>query len=158
YPERIARRLSQPPSSGVYRGKMKGKERRFFWLCLTLALLLWGLSFPLRCVGQATRVGGLMLLDGALLGAALAGVPRTRRPLGIYAWLGVALLTLWPLIAGWPAVGAEAVHPWRGAPSIVLNYFDMLRVGAFLLGIPYPFARLGQHAPDPLPERKTDVP
>jgi len=101
---------------------------------------------------MAAVVGGFSLLDGALCGAALAWATRTRRPLLIYAGVAVAALTVWPVAVGWPLAGASDVHPWRGAPSLVLNYFDALRVVVYLLGIPYPFARLGHHAPDLPPE------
>lgn len=122
--------------------------RRLGIVCLSLALLLWALSFPLHCVGRATLVGGFSLLDGAALGAALAMVTRTRRPLAIYGWLAVAALTFWPILAVWPPGGASDVHPGPNAPALASNYFDALRLGLFFLGIPYPFARCGHHAPD----------
>ena len=75
---------------------------------------------------------------------------RTRRPLGIYACLAAAVLTFWPLLHSWPPADAWDVHPWPGAPPLVSTYFEALRGCLFLLGIPYPFARLGQHGPDPL--------
>jgi hypothetical protein len=37
-------------------------------------------------------------------------------------------------------------------PEIFANYLDLLRLALFLLGFLYPFARFGQHAPDPLPK------
>ena len=89
-----------------------------------------------------------MLLDGLLLGGALAAVTRTRRPLLIYLWLGVAALSLWWLIVFQLPGEAESVQLWQGAPSLLKNYFDILRVGVFLAGIPYPFIRIGHHAPD----------
>jgi hypothetical protein len=123
--------------------------RRLGILCLSLALLLWALSFPLHCAGRAALVSGFSLLDGAALGAALAMVTRTRRPLAIYGWLAVAALTFWPLLVVWPPGGAFDVHPGPYAPALASNYFDVLRLGLFFLGIPYPFARCGHHAPDP---------
>ncbi len=128
-----------------------GVARRIGIVCLMLALLCLAPALPLHCLGPAVRVGGFGLLDGALLGTALAMITRTRRPLWIYTWLAVAALTLWLVYEGWPPAGPWEIHPWPGAPDIVYNYLDVLRSVLFILGLPYPFARLGYHAPDPLP-------
>jgi hypothetical protein len=125
--------------------------RRLGWACFALALAFWALALPLGCAGRAAVVGGFSLLAGALCGTLLALVTRTRRPTFIYACLAGAALTVWPILVGWPPGGAADVHPWRDAPSLVLNYFDALRPVMYLLGLPYPFARLGHHAPDPHP-------
>ncbi|HZO91479.1 MAG TPA: hypothetical protein VFB38_24365 [Chthonomonadaceae bacterium] len=116
-------------------------------VCLSAALALWALSFPLHSLWQATRIGGFALLDGVACGTALAMVTRTRRPLFIYGWLGVAALTLWPIWIGWPPDPLDA-------PNAVLTYLDLLRLVLYVLGLPYPFARLGYHAPDPRPSGK----
>lgn len=121
---------------------------RLGWVCLGLALAFYALSFPLHCAALAAWVGGFSLLDGFVLGTALALATRTRRPVLIYACLAIALLTLWPLVAAWPPGDAWDVHPWRGAPVLIYNYFDVLRPCLYLLGSPYPFARFGHHAPD----------
>ena len=125
--------------------------RRLGWICLTLIIALGTPSIPLHCTGVALSVGGVSMLAGGMLGAALAMVTRSRRPIHIYFWLAIAALTFFPLYHGWPPGDSFDILPWRGAPEIVYNYFDILRGGAYLLAMPYPFARLGQHAPDPLP-------
>ncbi|HZT43702.1 MAG TPA: hypothetical protein VFA07_16165 [Chthonomonadaceae bacterium] len=123
------------------------------WGCAFVAIGFLALSLPLRCVKQAGEIGGFSLLDGAVMGACLALITRTRRPTWIYLLLAAAMLTLWPIVVAWPPGDPEAIHPWRGAPEIATNYFDALRVCLFLAGIPYPFVRLGHHAPDlPPPE------
>ena len=130
------------------------------WICLALALALLALSIPLRCVGRALLVGGFSFLDGALLGTALALATRTRRPPGIYAALLLAALTLWPLVSAWPPGDVRDVTFADAAPGLAAYYFDILRFCLFVLGMPYPFARLGYHAPDPPPppqEKEPDV-
>jgi hypothetical protein len=123
-------------------------------VCLLSTLALWSLSAPLHCTGRAGLVGGFALVDGALMGLALAFVTRSRRPLLIYLFIGLALLTLWPLAAswpldkGWPIGDPGAIAAWPGAPALVYNYFDILRACVFALAIPAPFARYGQHGPD----------
>ena len=128
------------------------------WGCAFFAAGFLALSLPLRCVGPAAAIGGFSLLDGVVMGACLALITRTRRPIWIYLLLAGACLTLWPIVAAWPPGDPAAIHPWRGAPAIVTNYFDALRVCLFLAGIPYPFARLGHHAPDPIPPENPPVP
>jgi len=128
------------------------------WACALVAVGFLALSLPLHCMGRAAEIGGFSLLDGAALGACLALITRTRRPTAIYLLLAAALLTLWPVCVAWPPGNPEEIHPWRGAPDIVTNYFDALRVCLFLAGIPTPFARLGHHAPDPLPPENPPVP
>lgn len=110
---------------------------------------------PLQCAGRAALVGGFALFDGSLMGLALALVTRARRPVLIYLFFGLAMLTLWPLAAswpldkGWPIGDPGAIVVWLGAPTLVYNYFDILRACVFTLAIPAPFARYGQHGPDP---------
>lgn len=113
---------------------------------------MWLPSFWLRCPQQATVIGGFSLLDGFMFGSALALITRTRRPVLIYLYLGVVVLTFVPLFQSWPPGGPWDVRLSPGMPEILLNYLDMLRIGLFLLGFPYPFARFGQHGPDPRPE------
>ena len=132
----------------------KASYNRLGMSCLAIITALFALSLPLHCPVRALMVGGVSLLAGGMLGTALAMITRTPRPLLIYFWLGVAALTFVPLYRGWPPGDALDIFPWRGAPDIVYNYFDILRGGVYLLAMPYPFARLGQHAPDPLPPDK----
>ena len=128
--------------------------RRLGGVCLLLALALWSLALPLHCAGRAALSGGFALLDGILMGLALAAVTRARRPLLIYLWLGLAAATLWPLweswplYRGWPIGNPGDVVAWPGAPDLVYSYFDILRACVFLLAIPAPFALYGQHGPD----------
>lgn len=82
------------------------------------------------------------------MGASLAMTTRTLRPFQIYIWLGSAFLMLTPLYLNFPSADENDVHLWKGAASIASNYFDVLRMGVFLLAIPYPFALLGHHATD----------
>jgi hypothetical protein len=119
--------------------------------CLILAIVWLLPALRLQCLERAAIIAGASLLEGALLGTAMAMITRTRKPLAIYFWLLICLLSLGPLCASWPAGSPWEIHPWPGAPRLVYFYFDMLRMVFFLLGIPYPFVRWGYHAPDPLP-------
>lgn len=136
---------------------MSGAMRRLGGICLALSLLLWLPSLPLHCAGRAALVGGFSLLNGVLLGTLLAVITRTRRPLLIYACLGGVLLSFWPLFVSWPPAEQSEIYLPHGAPEILLNYFDILRGVLFLLGVPFPFATLGHHAPDPLPPAPTET-
>jgi len=117
-------------------------------VCLLLTAVSLTFSIPLRCVVKAAVVGGISLLDGILFSLSLAAVTRTRSAGWIYFFLLCALLTLAPLYLGWPAADSDDLTLWRGAPDLLGNYFDMLRVALFLFGLPYPFARFGHHGPD----------
>jgi hypothetical protein len=81
-------------------------------------------------------------------------VTRARRPAVIYFWLLLAAATFWPIWHEWPLqqgrpIGDPAtLHPWPGAPTWVENYYDLLRLGGLMLGLPFPFVRFGRHAPD----------
>jgi hypothetical protein len=131
---------------------------RLGWVCAGLITVILGLSIPLRCFQVAVPIVVVSSLEGAGMGAALAMVTRTKRPLAIYAWLAAAGLTLLPFVLTWPPGDSSDVFLWRGAPDILSNYFDLARGGAFLLAMPFPFARLGQHAPDPLPPDEAEPP
>ena len=117
-------------------------------VCLGLIIFTLVLAFPLRCFPLALGVALSAGTAGTALGAALALVTRTTSPLAIYLLLGAAALTFVPLAHPWPAADSFDVLAWRGAPDIVYGYFDGLRAAAFLLSIPFPFARLGRHTPD----------
>ena len=123
-------------------------QNRLLFGCLLMAAGLFALSVPLRCMASAEIVGGAALGGGALFGLSLAAVTRTRRTSLIYFFLLCAALTLGLLIFSWPPADSELAALWRGAPSLFSNYFDVLRPALFLLGLPYPFARFGQHSPD----------
>ncbi len=123
-------------------------KRHVGFFCLVLILVLLSLSIPLRCVVLAMQVGAMTGFAGACMGASLAMTTRTLRPFQIYLWLGATFLTLAPLYLNFPSADENDVHLWKGAPSIASNYFDVLRMGVFLLAIPYPFALLGHHATD----------
>ena len=125
-------------------------QNRLLFVCLLLAAGALSLSVPLHCVHKAALVGGFSLLDGLGFGLALAAVTRTRRAGWIYFFLLCAVVTLTPLFLSWPAADSDDLTLWRGAPSLFENYFDVLRPALFLLGLPYPFARFGSHAPDPI--------
>ncbi len=120
-------------------------------VCLTLSLLAIAASLPLGCLLPALTLGSFSLFDGMLLGTALALITRTRLVWLIYLLLALAAFTLWPLFQEWPAGNAWDIHPWQGAPALVYGYLDAERMLLFLLGIPAPFALLGQHGPDRLP-------
>jgi hypothetical protein len=125
--------------------------RKLGLFCLVATALALAASIPLGCVPVALRIGGFSLADGAGLGFALAMVTRTRRPWLIYLGLALGALTFAPLMLEWPPGDAWDIHPWHGAPPIVYNYLDVLRTALYLVGLPWPFARFGYHAPDPLP-------
>jgi hypothetical protein len=127
--------------------------RRIGLVSLTLIALAFSLAAPLRCIEKAILVGGVALCSGGLLGASLAWITRTRNPWLIYLALGIAALCFWPLTAAWPHTEIWDVRPSRTWPRFFYNYLDYLRGILFLVGIPYPFARFGQHTPDPRPDR-----
>ena len=118
---------------------------------LTVVGLALAAAVPLNCVEVALHVGGGSLAAGIGLGLSLALVTRTRRPWLIYLALALGALTFVPLAWEWPHGNSWDVHPWHGAPPLVYGYPDGLRTLLFLVGIPWPFARFGYHAPDPLP-------
>ncbi|MCS6775901.1 MAG: hypothetical protein RMJ43_11625 [Chloroherpetonaceae bacterium] len=126
----------------------------FGLLCAGLALLLWALALPLGCAGQAALIGGVSLGSGALLGLMLALITRTLRPAVIYLCLCVAVAACVPLLREWPPGDMRDVRLAPGMPGFLAYYLDLLRVALFVLGIPYPFARLGHHAPDPVARRE----
>lgn len=125
--------------------------------CLGLALLLWAVSLPLHCANLAIGVATANFMAGGLFGLFLALVTRTRTPWQIYLFLGLACLTLWPLYRNWPPADYGDLVVPQGAPSILENYFTLLRLSVFLLGLPFPFAALGQHGPDPLPANTAEL-
>ncbi len=126
--------------------------RKLGLFCATVVVLALAAAVPLGCFFAALRVGGGSLLAGIGLGLALAFVTRTRRPWPIYLGLALGALTFVPITLEWPPGDAWEVHPWHGAPPLVYGYLDGLRTLLYLLGIPWPFARFGHHAPDPIPE------
>ncbi|MCW3097079.1 MAG: hypothetical protein JWL77_2697 [Chthonomonadaceae bacterium] len=125
--------------------------RKLGLFCLVVVVLALAAAIPLGCFVVALRVGGGSLLAGAGLGTALALVTRTRRPWLIYLALALGALTFLPFYFDWPPGDAWDVHPWHGAPPLAYSYLDMLRTLLYLVGIPWPFARFGHHAPDPIP-------
>ena len=129
---------------------------RLGWACLALITAMLLLSFPLHCFRMAATVAAGSATAGAGLGTAMAMVTRTRRPVAIYAWLAACGLTFLPLLFAWPPGDSFDVTLWRGAPDILSNYFEFMRGGVFLLAMPFPFARFGQHGPDPLPTDKSE--
>lgn len=126
----------------------------FGLLCAGFALLLWALALPLGCVRQATWIGGVSLASGVLLGLMLALITRTLRPAIIYVYLCVAVAACVPLLREWPPGDMRDMPLAPGMPGFLVYYLDLLRVALFLLGIPYPFARLGHHAPDAVMPRE----
>ncbi len=124
--------------------------------CLGLSVLLWAVSLPLHCTTLAIGVAAANFVAGGLFGLCLALVTRTRTPWQIYLFLGLACLAIWPLYRNWPPAGYSDVIVPQGAPSLLENYFTLLRLSVFLLGLPFPFAAFGQHGPDPLPGNTAD--
>jgi hypothetical protein len=118
-------------------------------VCLLLAVGLWAVSLWAGNAGASALVGGFSFGNGAVFGGFLAMVTRTRRPVLIYLLFLLALLSLTPLLLGWPPVLASSTSLPASVPGWLKDYPDILRLLLFLLGIPYPFARLGYHAPDP---------
>ena len=128
--------------------ELKDITRRVGAICVLMVLLGLLPAPALHCGDRALWVGGVSLLDGGAFGLALALVTRTQRPFWIYAFLGLALLALWPVCVAWPPADSSEVHLWRGAPDVFSNYFDVLRVVFFVVGTVWPFARFGQHSAD----------
>ena len=119
--------------------------RKTGWFCLgggvLLAVCAWGLGILL----QAAKVGGGAFALGAAFGLGLAAITRTRRPLFIYLALGATGAALWLAVQGFPLL--EEMESDRNRTAL-----EWLRLAAFLLGAPYPFARYGFHAADSVPE------
>lgn len=113
-----------------------------------IIILSTSMSVALHCTRAACAVSVASLLLGLFAGGMLAAITRTRNPFAIYALIALAALTLWPIFELWPPADSEDIVAWKGAPSLVYNYFDFLRLGVYLVAIPYPFARFGIHAPD----------
>ena len=108
--------------------------------------MIW--AIPLQCVVPALKVGFVSILTGGAMGLSMAMITRTKTPWQIYLWLGASLLTFVPLFLNYPAADESEIHLWKGAPSIVSSYFDLLRLGLYLIALPYPFATLGHHRSD----------
>lgn len=117
-------------------------------VCAILGMTILAGAIPFGAGPIAYRAGTFPVLDGIVFGALLAGVTRTRRPVLIYGLLLAAAAALWPLYAGWPASPPLAPEMPEGRQELIHNYLDILRIVLFLLAVPYPFARLGFHAPD----------
>ena len=117
-------------------------------VCAILGLAMLMGAIPFGAWPVAYRAGAFPVLDGIVFGALLAGVTRTRRSVLIYGLLLAAAAALWPLYAEWPATPPLAPEMPEGRQELIHNYLDILRIVLFLLAVPYPFARLGFHAPD----------
>ena len=120
-------------------------------VCLGLISVMLAVSIPLHCFPTAAAVTAVDGLAGCGLGTALAMVTRSRRPIAIYFWLLIGIMTALTLGFGWPPGDISDIRLWHKAPEIFENYFDFLRGGVYLLAMPFPFAKLGFHRPDPLP-------
>lgn len=133
---------------------MKYLKVGIFSLLITVLLGLVGI--PLQAGSMAARLACANYTAGALFGISLAMATRTRNPWQIYFWLILAGATLWPLWVAWPPGGHADVVIAEGMPGWLEAYPGLLRPLTFLLGLPFPFAVLGQHGPDPLPENGTE--
>lgn len=125
-------------------------------ICLVAAALLFAPALYLHCVAFALGAGLKTALLGGLAGLSLAGATRTLRVALIYLGLFAAVCATWGLISVLDAASAESFLIPKGASSIWESYPVFLRIGAFFLAAPYPFARLGYHAPDVFSD--TDAP
>lgn len=119
-------------------------------VCLLITLAIFALSYPLQCMPRALWMEGFTAADGFAFGVLLAGITRTRRPGLIYLLMALAALTIWPIFISWPPAEVWEVHLWPGATTLLLYYFDAARFAVFLMAMPYPFVRWGQHGPDPI--------
>ncbi len=126
--------------------------KRTGWGCLIAAALLFAPSLYLHCAPFALRIGLTMALLGTLMGLSLAGATRTRRATLIYLGLFAAFCTGWGFVAALDSASSESLLLPKGASQIWENYPVFLRIGAFFLAVPYPFARWGYHAPDVITE------
>lgn len=126
--------------------------RRTGWACLIAVCLLFTPSLYLHCASFALLIGLKMGVLGLLLGLSLAFVTRTRRAILIYLGLLVAFCAGWFFFVMLDSVDLPSFVVPRGAPTIWENYPVFLRIGTFLLCVPYPFARWGYHAPDAFSE------
>ncbi|MDE2125059.1 MAG: hypothetical protein KGJ62_00530 [Armatimonadetes bacterium] len=117
-------------------------------VCSAIIVTTAAAAAPIGALRPALSVGAVAAGSGALFGASLAAVTRTRQPLVIYLLLLLAGLCLVPVLLGLPPAGEWQIHPWPHAPALVWNYFDIARPLQFFLAVPWPFAALGHHAAD----------
>ena len=129
------------------------KNTGYVSLALILLCIIW--AIPLQCVAPALKVGIVSTLAGGAMGLSMAMITRTKTPWQIYLWLGVSFLTFVPLFLNYPPADESEIHLWKGAPSIVSSYFDLLRLGLYLFALPYPFAALGHHGSDYIPDEES---
>lgn len=130
-------------------------------VCLALTLLCLLPSMLWHCVRSALPLSGVSLLSGGLLGALMALITRTRRPTLIYLCILAGCLTFWPIYHNWPPLTLPDLLTAEGRYDLIFQnrvyqYLEALRPTLFLLGIPYPYARWGQHGPDPIPSDPTE--
>lgn len=121
--------------------------------CFGLAALVLAPSALLHCIWPALRIGTPSLVSGALLGLAMAGVTRTTKPTAIYLLVIAGALTAVPMYNGWPAIQPTDMPDsvgYDGPVGRVFTYLDTLRPVMYLLGVLFPYACFGQHAPDPI--------
>ena len=109
-------------------------------------------AIVMGCLPAALRLGTCSLLIGALLGAMMAAVTRTRSPGLIYLCLLVGMATLWALYHPWPEISVHDIVTAHGSVNNVVTYLQSVRPLLFLLGVPFPYAWLGRHSADPVPE------
>ena len=122
--------------------------RRLGWYCFIGGLLLFLGAVALQCVPQCLKTASLPLLLGAVLGFALALVTRSQNAFVIYFGLGLTLLAGTLFMLPLPTDIYTKLTLWKNAPPLLRSYPEIVRAMAFLLAIPYPFARFGYHAPD----------
>jgi len=122
--------------------------------CCLLAGLLLLPAIPMHCIRPALGIAGVAFVAGVLLGIAMAAITRSRRPTTIYLLLVAAAITAMPLYQDWPSAFAWNMLAYRGPVNRVFNYLEALRPLMYLLGMPFPYAWLGQHGPDSAPDGK----
>ena len=112
--------------------------------------IVWLVSIPIQGAALAATVGTISALAGAGFGLSLAGVTRTRSTGWIYFFLALAFLSLSVPLSNYPPASEHDLVLPAHAPDLLANYFDFWRWIAFFCAIPFPFARFGHHAPDPV--------
>ena len=121
--------------------------------CCLVALLVLLPAVPMHCLLPAARIAVVAFVAGLLLGMAMAGITRSRRPTVIYLLLLAAAATSWPLYHGWPSAFTWEVLEYDGPVNRAITYLEALRPLMYLLGVPFPYAYFGQHGPDEVPGR-----
>ena len=117
-------------------------------LVVLVSIVVWSFSLWLKVPAYAAYVAICALVTGCLGGVFLGLITRTPKPLMIYSWLILFVLTFLPVVYEWPHVSADTIQLTGHMPVLFYRYFDLLRIVEYIMGLPIPFVLIGHHAPD----------